>query len=59
MYRVSDRGHPEAVVAFDEQFALENYERNGLEVEHPIRYGSWTGREDALLRQDVVLARKR
>jgi SAM-dependent methyltransferase len=59
VYRVSDRGHPEAVVAFDEQFALENYERNGLEVEHPIRYGSWTGREDALLRQDVVLARKR
>jgi hypothetical protein len=55
---VSDRARPEAVVAFDEGFALDTYARSGLEVDHPIRYGSWIGREDTLLNQDLVVARR-
>ncbi len=57
--RVSDPKRPESVVAFDEAFVLDAYERNGLEVEHPIRYGSWIGREGTLINQDVVVARSR
>jgi SAM-dependent methyltransferase len=57
--RVADRARPEAVVAFDQEFVLETYERNGLEIQRPIRYGSWTGREGTLLNQDVVVARPR
>jgi SAM-dependent methyltransferase len=57
--RVGDRSRPEAVVAYKEPFVLEAYAGNGLEVEHPIRYGSWIGREGTLLNQDLVVARKR
>jgi SAM-dependent methyltransferase len=56
--RVGDRAHPEAIIAFQEPFALEAYARNGLEVEHPIGYGSWIGREGTLMNQDVVVARR-
>jgi SAM-dependent methyltransferase len=56
--RVSDRSRPEAVVAYQEPFVLDTYAKNGLEVKHPIRYGSWIGREGTLINQDVVLALK-
>jgi hypothetical protein len=58
VYRVANRARPEAVVAYDEPFVLDAYGRNGLEVEQPIHYGSWIGREDTLMNQDVVLARR-
>jgi SAM-dependent methyltransferase len=57
VYRVADRSRPEAVVAYKEPFVLETYGRNELEVEHPIRYGSWIGREATLINQDLVVAR--
>jgi SAM-dependent methyltransferase len=56
VYRVSDRSRPEAVVAFQEQFARDAYARGGLEIQEPIRYGSWIGREGTLLNQDLVVA---
>jgi SAM-dependent methyltransferase len=59
VYRVADRARPEAVVAYHEQFVREAYSRSGLEVEEPIRYGSWIGREGTLLNQDLVVARPR
>jgi SAM-dependent methyltransferase len=59
VYRVSDRSRPEAVVAYQEPFVLETYAKNGLEVAHPIHYGSWTGRQGTPMNQDVVLARSR
>jgi len=58
VYRIVDRSRPEAVVAYDEPFVLESYARHGLEVERPIRYGSWTGREHTLINQDLVVARR-
>ena len=57
--RVANRAAPEAVVAYDEGFVRETYERSGLVIEEPIRYGSWIGREGTLMNQDVVLARPR
>jgi SAM-dependent methyltransferase len=57
--RVANRAAPEAVVAYDERFVREAYERSGLEVDEPIRYGSWIGREGTLMNQDVVVARPR
>jgi len=56
--RVSRADVPEAVVAYDEAFVLELLDRVGLELEPPIRYGSWPGREAFLSGQDVVAARK-
>jgi SAM-dependent methyltransferase len=56
--RVANRGRPEAVVAYKEPFVLKTYARNGLEIVHPIRYGSWIGRKNTLMNQDVVLARR-
>ena len=58
VYRVANRARPEAVVAYDEPFVLDAYARNGLAIEQPIHYGSWIGREDTLMNQDVVLARR-
>jgi SAM-dependent methyltransferase len=57
--RVGNRSRPEAVVAYKEPFVLETYGSSGLDVEQPIRYGSWIGREGTLLNQDLVVARKR
>jgi SAM-dependent methyltransferase len=55
--RVANRAKPEAVVAYQEPFVREAYDRSGLAISEPIRYGSWIGREGTLLNQDVVLAR--
>jgi SAM-dependent methyltransferase len=58
VYRVSDPRRPETVVAFDEGFVASLYERNGLEIETPIHYGNWTGREGTVMNQDLVIARR-
>jgi SAM-dependent methyltransferase len=58
VYSVADPDHPEFAVAFDEEFALKSYAKNGLEIQPPIRYGSWIGRENTLMNQDVVVAKR-
>jgi hypothetical protein len=37
---------------------MELYEKCGLQVQEPIRYGSWCGRSQALDYQDIILASK-
>ena len=34
------------------------YERHGLHITKPIRYGSWCGRKDGLSYQDILIATK-
>jgi SAM-dependent methyltransferase len=55
--RVNNEEIPEAVVAF----AVEDVEAAcaaaGLEIQKPIHYGSWSGAEDALRWQDILLIR--
>jgi ubiquinone/menaquinone biosynthesis C-methylase UbiE len=56
--RVKERGTPEVSVAYPESTIRALYERYGLEIEEPIRYGSWCGRREYLDYQDIVIASK-
>mgnify|MGYP002386055400 CR=1 FL=1 len=56
--RVLDRDVPGDAIAIPETLALGMHGEAGLEVEPPVRYGLWCGREAFLSFQDVVVARK-
>jgi SAM-dependent methyltransferase len=58
-YRVSIRDVPEAAVAYDEARIRDLYQKHGLQIADPVRYGSWSGRQDFLSYQDIILASKR
>jgi SAM-dependent methyltransferase len=65
-FKYSSRRHrtvsaliPEDAVCHEESFIRGLYARYGLEVESPVRYGSWGGRPEFLTFQDVVIATKR
>jgi SAM-dependent methyltransferase len=45
---------PESAVAYDESFAMHLLEKYGLVVEKRI-YGRWSGREDGLSYQDILI----
>lgn len=45
---------PESAVAYDESFVMQLVEKSGLAVEKRI-YGSWSGREDGLSYQDILI----
>jgi SAM-dependent methyltransferase len=53
---LAGRDAPEALIAFPETWVLGRYRQAGLEVTD-IRYGSWSGREESLAGQDIVVAR--
>ncbi len=57
VYRTKEKSTPEAAIAYREDFIRNLYEENGLKI-GAVRYGSWCGREGALSRQDIVVARK-
>ena len=45
---------PESAIAYDETFVGQLLEKHGLKVEKRL-YGRWTGREDGLSYQDILL----
>jgi ubiquinone/menaquinone biosynthesis C-methylase UbiE len=45
---------PESAVAYDESFVMQLVEKYGLAVEQRI-YGRWSGREDGLSYQDILI----
>jgi SAM-dependent methyltransferase len=47
---------PESAVAYDESFVMQLLEKYGLAVEKKI-YGTWSGREDGLSYQDILILR--
>ena len=47
---------PEDAVGFDEGYVTDLYRRCKLEIQQPLHYGSWCGREDFLSYQDLVVA---
>jgi len=47
---------PESAVAYDESFVMQLLEKYGLAVEKKI-YGTWSGREDGLSYQDILIIR--
>lgn len=58
-YWTTQPDNPEAAVAFEEEKVLTMYEQAGLEIQTPIRYGRWSGRDGLVGGQDHVLAIKR
>jgi SAM-dependent methyltransferase len=56
VYRIEDRRHPEAVVCYDEAHVVSLLAKYGLELDGPVHYGSWSGRENCFSGQDVVTA---
>lgn len=57
-YRTRSQEIPESAVAYDEAFLRQLLARCGLDISEPIRYGTWTGRQDGLSYQDIVLTRR-
>ena len=49
---------PESAVAYDETVVMRLLEEHGLKLEKRF-YGRWTGREDGLSYQDILLLRLR
>jgi SAM-dependent methyltransferase len=58
-YWTTQLNNPEAAVAFEEQAVLAMYDQAGLEIQTPICYGTWSGRDGLVGGQDHVLAFKR
>ncbi len=54
-WRYIDETSPETAVAFEERTLSEMLEQAGLRLRGPIRYGSWSGRDDGLSFQDILL----
>jgi SAM-dependent methyltransferase len=54
--RVADLNVPEAAIGYEEDFVVSLYDKNDLQITRPIHYGSWSGRENFLSYQDLILA---
>jgi len=46
---------PESASAYNESYILGLLEEQHLSLQSPIRYGTWTGRNDGLSFQDILL----
>lgn len=49
---------PESACGYDENFILALLEKHKLTLEQPALYGRWSGREDGLSFQDVLVVKK-
>jgi hypothetical protein len=45
-------------VAYEESYVLELLDKHALTLKAPIYYGHWSGREDGLSFQDILLLEK-
>jgi ubiquinone/menaquinone biosynthesis C-methylase UbiE len=57
-YRAEDPDVHERAVGLPEDFVRALYEKCGLRIIEPIRYGYWCGRQQFLSRQDIIVAMK-
>ena len=55
----TSRSTPENTIAVPEGKVRQLYDGHDMDIEEPIRYGAWPGRERYLSYQDVVIAHKR
>jgi SAM-dependent methyltransferase len=46
---------PESAVAYDESYVMELLAEHGLTLKRPVYYGRWSGRQDGLSYQDILL----
>ena len=56
---VANPDNPEAAIGFRAAWILEQAAAVGLELEPPIRFGTWSGRADGYSGQDVLILCKR
>ena len=56
---VADPQNPENATGYPEGYIRDLFSHCGLEIEEPIHYGSWCGRQQFLSYQDIVIAHKR
>ncbi len=56
--KVSDKNRPEAVVAYPEEMLRGILEENGLRIEGPVHHGFWSGREQKVTFQDLIVGRR-
>lgn len=47
---------PEEAVAFDEEWVREHLSQHGLQIREPVLRGTWSGQEDGVSFQDIVVA---
>jgi ubiquinone/menaquinone biosynthesis C-methylase UbiE len=57
-YRAEDPNVHERAVGLPEDFVRALYEKCGLRIMEPIRYGYWCGRQQFLSKQDIIVAMK-
>lgn len=57
VYRTRSKTVPESAVAYDEVYLRQLISQCGLEISEPIHYGAWSGRDDGLSHQDILLVR--
>jgi len=58
-YRVMNADDPENAIAFEVANVRSFYQNAGMSVVEPIRFGTWSGRDHALVGgQDMVIAKK-
>lgn len=53
-----DSEFPESAIAFKLELVREMYEKYHFTIEEPIHYGVWSGRENGISYQDIIIARK-
>lgn len=56
IYRTVDTHIPEYCVAYKEEYIINLYQKYGLTIWPPVRYGLWCGRKDFTSYQDIIVA---
>jgi SAM-dependent methyltransferase len=57
-YRVAFKDNSAHAIAYSEKYIRRLYDRYGLKIVEPIRYGSWCGRKKFFEFQDIIIASK-
>ena len=57
-WRYAYKNSPESAAAYRETFVAELLDKHGLTLAAPVMYGSWSGLEDGLSFQDMLLVQK-
>ncbi|MBK9924016.1 MAG: class I SAM-dependent methyltransferase [Anaerolineales bacterium] len=58
-YRTPNKSNPESAVGYDAKYIEHIYQANNLKIDKFIKYGDWSGRDDYLGSQDIVIAKKK
>ena len=54
-WRYVHQSSPESASAYDEGYIFSLLKKNGLKLRPPIHYGNWSGRQDGLSFQDILI----